>query len=659
MKKVVKSLLVLMLGLSVMTGCSTAAPEEPVQTAGPVTLRVGTWNIDSKAHPDTQKMSEIFLENDLDIIGVQEADVLNARNEVDMIQGLVTENYPYARFAKGRDFADGGFGVGAVSRYEFEEMNSIPIESTGSRATKALQRVLIEKDGKEIAFYNTHLSWENMDLRRRQIAQIVERINADPVEYKVITADFNTDQTYYEFSMFKDNYNVVNGLNGNWIDTFLKEDSAMTVFAIDNILYTKNMKVTDIQSVKTEMSDHALLFAEFELMDAADGAENSDNRALGQNVTVTCPSEGNDVEKINDYDMKTMWISGTEAEQSATLELDRLYAAEQVSVVWGGNKAKTYDLYSSVDNENWTLVTTVEKVSATDIIKLDGTPVKFLRFDFHDKDFDNTGLEINELMVFGDIVKQETVKGNILADGGFETAEEGLPESWTLNINEVEGDTTPESMTAAVDMNTQTEGKASLAITQKGEGNTQKAAVSTTVAVKPLTEYQLRFMHHADGIKSGNFGIGMVQRNAAGEELSTHTVRLNDNLNMSEDWADFRYTFVTNYDAEELTLTFNVGGTEGTVWLDEVSIEEVTPTENILLAAETATLKVGETGGITANVLPQDADDLDLKWVSLDEDVVTVDETGKITANKAGKAYVGLVSTSDLIAESYILITVE
>ena len=262
-------------------------------------------------------------------------------------------------------------------------------------------------------------------------------------------------------------------------------------------------------------------------------------------------------------------------------------------------------------------------------------------------------------MVYGDIVKQEPVKGNLVTDGEFESTETGLPASWTLAINEVEGDTTPESMTATVDTASQSEGKASLAITQKGEGNTRKASVSTTVAVKPMTEYQLRFMHHAQGIRSGNFGIGMIQRNAAGEERTTHTVRLNDNLNMSEDWADFRYSFVTGYDAEELTLTFNVAGAEGTVWLDEVSIEEVKPTENILLSTDTPTLKTGENGVITADILPQDADDLELKWVSLDEEVVSVDENGKITANKAGSTYVGLVSTSDLIAESYILITVE
>ena len=34
----------------------------------------------------------------------------------------------------------GGFGVGITSRYELKEVSSIPIESTGSKATKVLER---------------------------------------------------------------------------------------------------------------------------------------------------------------------------------------------------------------------------------------------------------------------------------------------------------------------------------------------------------------------------------------------------------------------------------------------------------------------------------------------------------------------------------------
>ena len=98
-----------------------------------------------------------------------------SRNDYDMAQDFVNDNYPYVHFAKGRDFADGYFGVGTTSSLEFQEITSVPIESTGSKATKTLERVVVEKEGKQIAFYVTHTSWENNDLRRRQFTEIIER----------------------------------------------------------------------------------------------------------------------------------------------------------------------------------------------------------------------------------------------------------------------------------------------------------------------------------------------------------------------------------------------------------------------------------------------------------------------------------------------------
>lgn len=173
-----------------------------------MTMRVATWNVDSKAHPDIKKMSEIIKENGVEIMGFQEIDVNNTRNGYDMVQDFVNEDYPYVHFAKGRDFANGGFGVGITSKYELKEVSSIPVESTGSKATKVLERGVFEKDGREIAFYVTHTSWENTDLRRRQIAEIIERdeINQKDEEGNTISThlaslndNLNMSQEYREF----------------------------------------------------------------------------------------------------------------------------------------------------------------------------------------------------------------------------------------------------------------------------------------------------------------------------------------------------------------------------------------------------------------------------------------------------------------------------
>ena len=73
MKKIMKLTLGLMLLMLPVTGCS-ASPQASAESSGPVTLRVGTWNIAAKNHPDTQAMAELFAQHHLDAVGIQEVD---------------------------------------------------------------------------------------------------------------------------------------------------------------------------------------------------------------------------------------------------------------------------------------------------------------------------------------------------------------------------------------------------------------------------------------------------------------------------------------------------------------------------------------------------------------------------------------------------------
>lgn len=655
MKKIMKLTLGLLLLMLPVTGCS-ASPQTSAESSGPVTLRVGTWNIAAKNHPDTQAMAELFARHHLDAVGIQEVDVLNDRNPVDMVQSFVNEDYPYAHFAKGRDFANGAFGVGILSRYEPLAVSSIQLESTGSRATKTLERVVIEKDGIQIALYNTHLSWENLDLRRRQIAQVIERVNADPVEYKIITADFNTDQHAYEYSMFRDNFNLANGYNGMWYDTYREGDNpSMQVLTIDNVLCTKNMRITDIQRVESELSDHDLFYAEFELLGEVEGTANTDNRALGQSVVVSSTNEECSPYLLVDYDRKTPWVSDVAEAQTITIELNEVIAVEQINVLWGAVRAGSYEVSGSLDGETFEPIAVVEKVTDSDAISAEKQEVKFVRLDLSGKQAADQGYEIAEIEIFGDPVRKPADPADLLVNGSFEEAGDVLPAGWRLK-EEQPGSA---ALTAAVDTQTQTEGSRSLALTAAGTDGSAAGVLSTELELKPNTPYQLVFHHKAAGLSSDSFGLEMTQKTAAGEVIPTHQVQLNDNLCMSEDWAVYRYDFVTAYSASTLELSFKLGGAEGTLWLDDVQIREVTPVQNLFLSAEKSGLKPGETTLVTCEVVPESADDVPLHWFSSDESVAVVDEQGVVTAIQPGKAYIGVRGDSELKVESSLLLSVE
>lgn len=79
---------------------------------------------------------------------------------------------------------------------------------------------------------------------------------------------------------------------------------------------------------------------------------------------------------------------------------------------------------------------------------------------------------------------------------------------------------------------------------------------------------------------------------------------------------------------------------------DEPDPEEPVKVTGVTLDRTSLTLKEGATATLVATVAPENADDKGVYWTSSDTAVVTVDQTGKVTAVKAGNATV-TVKTDD------------
>lgn len=71
-----------------------------------------------------------------------------------------------------------------------------------------------------------------------------------------------------------------------------------------------------------------------------------------------------------------------------------------------------------------------------------------------------------------------------------------------------------------------------------------------------------------------------------------------------------------------------------------VDVEEFTTlpisVTGVTLDKTTLSLEVGATGQLTATVAPSNASDKSITWKSADESIATVDDSGKVTAVKAG-----------------------
>ncbi|MDE5799272.1 MAG: Ig-like domain-containing protein, partial [Treponemataceae bacterium] len=93
---------------------------------------------------------------------------------------------------------------------------------------------------------------------------------------------------------------------------------------------------------------------------------------------------------------------------------------------------------------------------------------------------------------------------------------------------------------------------------------------------------------------------------------------------------------VTAVKAGEATITARAGGKTAVC---EVTVKPILiAVESVTLNETTLTLMRGETGNLTATVLPENADDRTVMWSSSDTAVATVDENGTVAAVGIGTA---------------------
>ncbi len=75
------------------------------------------------------------------------------------------------------------------------------------------------------------------------------------------------------------------------------------------------------------------------------------------------------------------------------------------------------------------------------------------------------------------------------------------------------------------------------------------------------------------------------------------------------------------------------------------------PVESVTLSEKNLTLSVNETKQLSATVAPEDATVKDIHFASSNEEIVSVDETGLVTALKEGKATVSVVTVSGNLSD--------
>ena len=217
-------------------------------------LTIGTWNI-KRGNDNLVMQGWLIGAQCADILGIQEV-YINEKEHTDNLLSVRTKNAQFMTFAETIKYPSGGkYGIGQISKFKPENATVTLLSSEG-KEQRCLQKVEYVINDKRVSVYNTHFSYESADIRKKQFAEVLKIMNADKNEYRILTGDFNAQES--EFYGFRKKYHIVNTGATKFL-TYSNKRIAMS--QIDNIIVSNNITVLNARAIPNEYSDHYPLFA--------------------------------------------------------------------------------------------------------------------------------------------------------------------------------------------------------------------------------------------------------------------------------------------------------------------------------------------------------------------------------------------------------------
>ena len=235
-------------------------------------LTIATYNIYGWGYPNLETINEQLESINVDLAGLQEANWQpNGNGQIDHLTKIGSFPYNAFKAGYGDDVVWGGSAI--ISKYPLHNIDGKNYQINDS-TNRSYVKSTIQIGDKEVAVYNTHIVWlEDSELyaeyKKAQINELIETVNNDKTPYKIITGDFNTDQSKEELDQLLLNFNGANGWNNTWYNT-ADMDSTMKIGITDHIFTTTNITFDNIGVLEGNPSDHDILYADLILNDDHD-----------------------------------------------------------------------------------------------------------------------------------------------------------------------------------------------------------------------------------------------------------------------------------------------------------------------------------------------------------------------------------------------------
>lgn len=215
-------------------------------------INVGTWNI--KRGKSKKSVCKKIAEGSADcgICGFQEVTV--------SLMPVIAGKHSY-KMCK----TVGEYGHATVYGLKLINESVFPLPMGGE--ARKLHRLVFEKDGKLIHYYNTHIQFTSKErpaINERQMRYVLEQMKADAGEIQILTGDFNCDISLLNAIFGAAGYTVINQLQK--VPALITGGYA-SAYGMDNIIIKgcKAVKAWMYPSIKLDMSDHDGFFAEVEI----------------------------------------------------------------------------------------------------------------------------------------------------------------------------------------------------------------------------------------------------------------------------------------------------------------------------------------------------------------------------------------------------------
>lgn len=258
------------------------------------------------------------------------------------------------------------------------------------------------------------------------------------------------------------------------------------------------------------------------------------------------------------------------------------------------------------------------------------------------------------------VLPVEEVEGNLIDNFSFENVTDSPLGDWQGNqfatgweakphYKQPNKVTIPEII---VDTTEKVSGKNSVRL--KATTATNRGYITQTIEVNPNQMYEIGAWIKAEKVNAGRFGIQIIELNEKNEALTTKPDETTPIVVDSEthDWKEYKTVITTAETTKKLQVKVFLGpgfqAQKGaTAWIDNLVIkqhkQELMPVESVTLPTYMI-LEQETTQTLTANIEPLQASNKKVRWLSSNPEVVSVNESGEITAHQIGQAQIEVIT---------------